>query len=165
MLQLVICIVITVSDQISKFLILTRILPHEDVPVIDSFFSITFGKNTGAAWGIMQGFNNWLVLLSILVVISLVVFRRHFFEDTRIHRVTMGLMAGGILGNLIDRVKHGYVIDFLDFYHGSYHFPAFNIADAAICSGVTLYIISVYVAEHKKLKACKNDDKSVKAGG
>ncbi len=163
MLQLAICIVIAVCDQISKFLILTRVLPGEDIPVIDSFFSITFGKNTGAAWGIMQGFNDWLVILSMFVVISLLIFRRHFFENTVVHRVTLGLMAGGILGNLIDRIKHGYVIDFLDFYNCTYHFPAFNIADSAICIGVALYIISVYVAEHKKLKSGKNVDKPVKS--
>jgi signal peptidase II len=99
-------------------------------------------RNTGAAWGLFSGFSGGLILLSFLMLGLLLCFRRHFLSDTRLHRVAAGLMVGGIIGNLIDRMKLGFVIDYVDFFVGSAHFPAFNVADAAICCGVGIYLLT-----------------------
>jgi signal peptidase II len=80
--------------------------------------------------------------VSLLTILGLYLFRRSFQLQRRANRVALGLIAGGIAGNLIDRVRLGCVVDFLDFYVGRHHWPAFNIADSAICIGVALYIIS-----------------------
>jgi signal peptidase II len=146
MLILCISFFIALSDQVTKHLVRTNIPlylpPDERIVVIPGFFNLTYGQNTGAAWGIMSGFNHWLVALSIVMLVIIIVFRRHFLTESIMTRIAMGLMIGGIIGNLIDRMRLGYVVDFLDFYWNTYHFPSFNIADMAICSGVGLYIIT-----------------------
>ncbi len=89
----------------------------------------------------LQGLNHWLVALSIVMLAVLIIFRRHFITDSRLSKIAAGLIIGGIIGNLIDRLRNGHVVDFLDFYWGAHAFPAFNIADSAICVGVALYMI------------------------
>lgn len=129
-------------DQATKFLIRARFVQGDELQVIPGFFSLRYVKNTGAAWGMMAGLNDWLVLLSGLILMVLIVFRRRIVGRRRIHEVCAGLMIAGVVGNLIDRLRLGYVVDFLDFYWGAHHFPAFNVADACICTGVGLYILS-----------------------
>lgn len=112
------------------------------LPIIPSFFSITYIRNTGAAWGMMSGLNGLLITLSIVMLTILIIFRRSFITDTLVHKIAAGLMTAGIVGNLIDRMRLSYVVDFLHFYIGKHQFPSFNVADSAICIGVTLYIAS-----------------------
>lgn len=133
---------IVLLDQFTKHLVETGLDRLAGVDVVAGLFSLHYVQNTGAAWGILQGLNGWLVLLSFVIVTLLVVFRRHFVADTILARLTAGLILGGIVGNLIDRMRLGYVVDFLDFHVGGHHFPAFNIADSAICVGVGLYLIA-----------------------
>ncbi|HEY8240202.1 MAG TPA: signal peptidase II, partial [Kiritimatiellia bacterium] len=120
--------------------------------VIPGFFNLTFVTNTGAAWGIFGGQNHWLSAFSVVMLLVMVFFRRHFLNDTWDHKLALGLMIGGIIGNLLDRVRLGFVTDFLDFYIGQSHFPAFNIADSAICVGVGIYIISAFWASKHPLR-------------
>lgn len=141
MLVLSITSLIVLADQITKHLARLH-LRGNAITVVSGFMDLRFVQNTGAAWGMFRGLSGWLVALSVAMLAMLVVFRRHLLADTLLHRVTMGLMVGGILGNMIDRVRLSYVVDFLDFYWRGHHFPAFNIADSAICIGVTLYIAS-----------------------
>ncbi len=141
MFTLLISFTVAVADQITKFIVLWNFRAGETVPVIPGLFQLRYVKNTGAAWGIFSGFNNWLVFLSLIMVVILVVFRRSLYTESKWSRVAIGLLGGGIVGNLIDRIKLGYVVDFLDFYWQSSHFPAFNIADSAICVGVGIYMI------------------------
>lgn len=149
MLALVIGIVVTVLDQITKYVIRDSFALGETRPVIDGFMNLTYLRNTGAAWGMLGGQNGPLIILSFVMLALLVIFRRSFIVDCTIHRVAMGLMLGGILGNLIDRLRLGWVTDFLDFYVNGYHWPSFNVADAAICTGVGLYVISSWwIAQH-----------------
>jgi signal peptidase II len=141
MLALCVSFIITVIDQTTKYLI-TLILRHGDyVSIFPGFYDLRYVQNTGAAFGIFHGFNNGLVVMSVAMLLLIVVFRRVFLPDTLLHRIVMGLMVGGIAGNLIDRLKFGYVVDFLDFHWGVHSFPAFNIADSSICAGVGLYIL------------------------
>ncbi len=149
MLPLIVAILITVSDQWSKAVVRSGFALGESRVVWDGIFNLTYVRNTGAAWGILGGQNTWLTVLSIVMLLVMVAFRRSFLSDTWEHRMALGLMIGGILGNLMDRIRLGWVTDFFDFYVGSWHWPAFNIADAAICTGVGIYIISAFwVAQH-----------------
>jgi signal peptidase II len=150
MLVLCISFVLALLDQVTKHLARAALSLGEEIPVIPGFFSLRYVQNTGAAWGVFEGLNHWLVLLSAVALVALVVFRRHILTDTLPHRVAAGLMVGGIAGNLVDRVRLSFVVDFLDFYVGARHFPAFNLADAGISVGVGLYLISQYIADRRE---------------
>jgi len=142
MIPLLVAIFITVSDQLTKQLVRDGFSLGESRAVIEGFFSLTYVRNTGAAWGMFGGQNMWLSLLSIVMLVVMVIFRRSFLSDTWEHRVALGLMIGGIIGNLLDRMRLGYVTDFLDIYIGNSHWPAFNIADSGICIGVGIYVVT-----------------------
>ncbi|MFT5499740.1 MAG: signal peptidase II [Kiritimatiellia bacterium] len=117
---------------------------YERRPVIPGFFDLTRLHNTGAAWGMLSDHPEILAIVSIVMFILLVVFRRSILSDTTSHRWAYGLLIGGIVGNMIDRIKYGYVVDFLQFFIGEAHYPAFNIADSCICVGVGIYIASSF---------------------
>jgi len=142
MLILALSFLIVLLDQLTKHLVRQQLALGEDVAVVSGLFSIRYVQNTGAAWGIFSGLSHWLVLLSVVILVLLLVFRRHFMSDTAVHRVATGLMIAGIVGNLVDRVRLGYVVDFLHFHWGGKSFPTFNVADSAICIGVGLYLVS-----------------------
>lgn len=136
-----IAVTIAALDQLTKWLIVRSISPAETRVVISGFFSLVNWRNTGAAWGILQHYNLVLTAISLLTVLAIYLFRHSFPLDRPGTRIALGLIAGGIMGNLIDRIRVEAVIDFLSFYIGQYHWPAFNVADSAICVGVGLYII------------------------
>jgi len=146
MLPLLIAMLVTLLDQASKSLIRGRFDLYENLVVIQGLFDLRYIQNTGAAWGMFAGGHNWLALLSVLVLLAMVLGRRSFFHPGQIDQTAFGLLLGGITGNLIDRVRLQYVVDFLDFYWRGRHFPAFNLADSAICVGVGLVLLSQYVA-------------------
>lgn len=149
MTVLIVGIIVAVSDQFSKYLVRQSFDLGETVPVIEGFFNLTYLRNTGAAWGILDGYNIWLGILSIIVLAGLIFFRRSFISNVLEHKIALGCLMGGIVGNLVDRLRLGYVTDYLDFYINNHHWPSFNIADAAICIGVGIYIISaIWIAEH-----------------
>lgn len=149
MLPLIIAVIIALADQWTKDAVRASFALGESRPIIEGFFSFTYVRNTGAAWGILGGQNTSLTILSVVMLAAMVIFRRAFLSDTWEHRLALGLMLGGIVGNLMDRVRLGWVTDFFDFYVSVYHWPAFNIADAAICVGVGIYILSAFwVAQH-----------------
>lgn len=132
---------IAVTDQLTKWLVVEWI-PFGDVrPVIKDLFNFVHWRNTGAAWGTFQKFNTVLIAVSVLTILALYFFRHSFQLERKPNRVALGLILGGIVGNLIDRVRWSAVVDFLDFYVGAHHWPAFNVADSAICVGVALYIL------------------------
>jgi signal peptidase II len=137
---------IAVLDQATKYLVQRQFHVGDFVQVIPRVLDFHYIRNTGAAWGMLSGFSHVLVLVSLVMLVVLVVFRRSIMTDSLVHRCATALMIGGIVGNLVDRVRLGYVVDFIDFYWldraGPHHFPAFNIADSAICVGVGLYILT-----------------------
>jgi signal peptidase II len=132
---------IAVLDQFTKRLVLQYV--HEALPVtvVPGFFQIVNWRNTGAAWGMFRGYNWVLAVVSVVTVAGLYLFRHSFGIKKPAAGMALGLIVGGIIGNFIDRVEHQSVVDFLDFYIGARHWPAFNVADSAICIGVVLYII------------------------
>jgi signal peptidase II len=146
MFILMLCIFVTFSDQLTKFLVRASFALSESRTVIPGLFDLTYVRNTGAAFGMLSQSGVWLAVLSVVMLGVIIVFRRAFLTDGLISRLAMALMISGILGNLIDRLRLGYVVDFLDFHCGAHRFPAFNLADSAICTGVGLYVLSQFLA-------------------
>lgn len=140
---------ITALDQATKLLVVRYLGEAEARVVIPEFFNLVHWRNTGAAWGMLQGWNWVLAGISILTVLALYLFRHTLQLEKPAARVALGLITGGIIGNFIDRVRVGSVIDFLDFHIAGRHWPAFNVADSAICCGVALYILVTWRSEPK----------------
>ncbi len=128
-------------DQGTKLLVRRAFEPGESLPLVDGLFSLTYVRNIGAAWGILSGWRYALVGLAGAMFVFLAVCRRQVFGEGRLASASFLLLLAGIAGNVIDRVFLGYVVDFLDFYHGGWHFPAFNVADSCICVGVGLFLL------------------------
>ncbi|MDD3276348.1 MAG: signal peptidase II [Kiritimatiellales bacterium] len=143
MLVLILALVIVWMDQLTKLWVRASFVyggdPHAVIP---GFFNLVYVRNEGAAWGMLGGQMPILIILSIVVLILLAVYRRKVLNPTLDHRIAFGLMVGGICGNLIDRIRVGWVTDFLDFHLGGHHFPSFNVADSSICIAVGLYMLS-----------------------
>lgn len=142
--------VIFLLDQITKAWILNTLplgayFPPDSIVIIPNFFHIVHLGNTGAAWGIFQGMSQWLALLAAAALVAIFLFRRYLNLHLIPVQITFGLLCGGIAGNLIDRARHGYVVDFLDFHFGSFTWPAFNVADAGICVGVGIYLAFAFL--------------------
>ena len=146
MLVLLVAALISVTDQVTKQMIRDRFGLGESLPVIDGFFDLTYIENTGAAWGMMKGQEVFLIVISLLMVVVMLGCYRSL-AGVLAHRVAFGLLLGGIVGNLMDRIRLSAVTDFLDFYVGRHHWPAFNIADSAICVGVAIYLVSTLLGE------------------
>lgn len=146
--SLFIVIFIIITDQIVKFIVRDSLVLFQSVEIIQGIFNITHIRNPGAAFGIL-GEKSKLIRLTFLIgasvgAIGLVIF---FYIKSKIlpARIGLSLVAGGAVGNLIDRILFGEVTDFLDVYLGSYHWPAFNIADASITLGVGITIYAMYL--------------------
>lgn len=136
---------IMVADQLTKAVILKTMQLHESIPVVDGFFSITYIRNPGAAFGLFaQAADGIRTAFFLAVTILALIFLWRIFAtlppSARIGRWAVSMVAGGALGNMIDRLRFGEVVDFLDFYVGSTHWPAFNVADSSITVGVGLLI-------------------------
>jgi len=130
---------VVICDQATKLLAKSNI----DSPVrIFPGFNLVLVYNKGAAWGIFSGKGDFLLAFSTLVMLLIVVFHRKLTEDWPERYFALSLLCAGIIGNGIDRICWKAVIDFLDFYVLEYHWPAFNVADSAICVGVGIFIIS-----------------------
>jgi len=135
-------------DQVTKQIVLHSLgssaLPEK--VVIEGFFKFVVWGNTGAAWSMFRDNNALLALIAVVALVALFLSRRHFDARSGLGQAAFGLICGGILGNLIDRVWAKHVIDFLRFYiqprgGGELGFPAFNVADSAICTGVGLVFL------------------------
>lgn len=143
---------IVIADQVTKFIVDRTMSLHHSIPVIENFFRLTYIRNTGAAFGILAG-SHEAIRLPVLVVFSLVAIGFILVLLKRLPSGETGLITalafilGGAIGNLIDRIAYGEVIDFLDFYWSGYHWPAFNLADSFITIGVL--IIAYYLIRAK----------------
>lgn len=146
--QTITAAVIVAVDQAVKALVRSRLTLHESVSVIPGFFDLTRVHNTGAAYGFLDGvdFPFKTVLLAVIAVAALAglaLYARTLEPGQTLTRAGLALVIGGAAGNLIDRLTAGYVLDFLDFYRGSWHFWAFNVADSAITAGVALMVVEL----------------------
>ena len=136
------------ADQASKAWIAAR-LPFNTygagsgaITVVPRLLYIVHVGNTGAAWSILSGRSILLAGLAAATLVAIFIGRKALGLGAARAQAYFGLMCGGIAGNLVDRLTHGHVVDFLDFHFGSYVYPTFNVADSAICVGVALYVLS-----------------------
>ena len=145
---LAITIAIVILDVWTKALVLARIDLHEAIPVIPNFFQLVHVRNTGAAFGLGADASSKLVPIllnvgAIAVFCVVVVYALRTAVTDRLLQTGLHLILGGAIGNLLDRFRFGYVVDFLDVYVGNYHWPAFNVADSAICIGIALLFLDM----------------------
>ena len=137
---------VVLLDQYTKLLVLRHFILHESVTVIPGFFNLTYVRNKGAAFGILSGINDgwrtvFFVGLSLIALTALAYLVRKTGE--RLPLIAYACISGGAVGNLIDRVRFGEVVDFVEWYYQSFHWPAFNIADSAITIGVGLLMVDM----------------------
>jgi len=152
---LIVFLVVIVLDQSTKLIIQQTLPLHKQVEVLSGFFNLIHVRNTGGAFGIFGGERDPLgsvlfVVASLIAVGILVILFLRVKEHEKTLAFSLSLLLSGAMGNLIDRVSYGEVIDFLDFYVSSYHWPAFNIADSAISIGIGLMALELLIKEHKK---------------
>jgi signal peptidase II len=151
---ILIALAVLALDQGTKLLVLRLLGPTQERVVVEGFFRFVHWGNTGAAWSLFRDQNDLLAIVSILALLGLVLWRRHFHIQRALGQISLGLIFGGIAGNLMDRLRYHQVIDFLRFYlnrRGGQElgFPAFNMADSAICVGVGLLILISWKQEHE----------------
>lgn len=141
-------------DQASKIAIDKSFQLYESIAVIPSFFNLTYVHNTGAAFSFLSeagGWQRWLfAALAIVMSTIMTIWLTRLKENETLLAVALSLILGGAVGNLIDRLSYGHVIDFLDVYYGTYHWPAFNIADSAITIGVALMLMDSFRSQEKQ---------------
>ena len=138
--------IILVLDQLTKFWIITNFTLYEARVVIPDFFNLVYVTNKGAAFSMFATVESplrhyFFVVINIAASIGLTIAAIKMRKKHILYVLSFALIASGALGNVIDRIRYGAVIDFLDFYIGSYHWPAFNVADSSICVGVGLLLI------------------------
>ncbi|MDC9593035.1 signal peptidase II [Xenorhabdus sp. IM139775] len=148
-------VVVLILDLGSKHLVLQHFTLYESTPLIP-YFNLTYAQNLGAAFSFLAdkgGWQRWffaLVAIAITVVLLTMMYRSNARQ--KLGNIAYALVIGGALGNLFDRLVHGFVVDFIDFYVGEWHFPTFNIADSAICIGAALIIIESLISPDDKDK-------------
>jgi signal peptidase II len=144
-LLLAIAVIVVVLDQLTKAWIVARLPfptygePHA-IRIIDRVLYLVHVGNTGAAWSLFTGQSVFLAALAAATLVAIFIWRRALGLQDRVAQIAFGLLCGGIAGNLIDRLLHGHVIDFVDVHIGTYIYPTFNVADSGICVGVALYL-------------------------
>lgn len=147
-----ICSIILLIDQVIKMFITIKMKLYQVITIIPGFFRIHYVRNTGAAFSILEGSRYLLIGFAIVVFLCL----QRYISKTKMKRkleiVSLGLLMGGLVGNLIDRLLYGYVIDYLSCSFGTYQFPVFNIADIAIVVGIVLFVFDIINQEVKTKK-------------
>lgn len=143
------------ADQLTKYLVAANNSLYDSTEIIPGFFNLVYVTNKGAAFSMFADMQSplrhyFFLGAAFLACLGLTIINVRLDGRQRVYRAALGLIAGGAAGNLIDRLRHGAVIDFLDFYWGSYHWPAFNVADSCICVGAVLLLILNFMAEEKK---------------
>jgi len=139
-------IFLLIIDLITKYLVDVNFNLMETKEIITNFFSVTKVYNYGASWNILSGHRILLIIVTILILIALFYYDTKFIINTR-NIIAFSLLYSGIIGNLIDRIVHGYVIDFLDFNIFGYNYPVFNFADICIVCGIILIGIAIIKKE------------------
>lgn len=139
-------LIVFALDQLTKFWIAARLPfgsygPGASLVIFPDFLHLVHVGNTGAAWSMFSGASLWLALLGLGTLAGIFFWRHSLGLRSPAAQAAFGLLCGGIVGNLVDRLVHGHVIDFLDFHFGAYTYPTFNVADAGICVGVFWYVL------------------------
>lgn len=154
--MLSVSLVVLFADQATKLFILKELGPTSDrvmIPVIPGVFRLFYVQNTGAAFGIFQGNSPVLAVLAVLVVLFLLFYFRRWIAESSWLALAIGLQLGGAIGNILDRLQHGFVVDFIDFRY----FPTFNVADSAITVGVIILAVILFKREQRRNAEQKSD--------
>jgi signal peptidase II len=135
-------------DQITKALVDRYMSLYESRPIVDGLVKLTYVQNRGAAFGILSDadlpYQSWLfAVVSLLALGAIAVYAWRLPPGSRMPRLALALIMGGAVGNLLDRLRLGHVVDFVDVYWGVHHWPAFNVADSAISVGVALLLLDI----------------------
>ena len=148
---------ILIVDQLTKAWVVAHLPLYEPRDLwqwLAPILSFTYVKNTGVAFGLLQGLGRAFALLPVLVVVAVVAFRRSLPVDDLWVHLSLGLVVGGALGNVIDRLLRGYVVDFLDVnFHPLQSWPVFNVADSAVVVGVAILLLDTFLAETEEAPA------------
>jgi signal peptidase II len=147
-----VAVAVVILDQVTKYIVNTSMLLHDSMPIINGLFNFTYVKNPGAAFGFLAGappfFRSvFFIGVTVAAIMLILYYIRKTKTEEPLLTASFSLIMGGAVGNLIDRVRFGEVIDFLDLYIGPHHWPAFNIADSAISVGA---ILLIYDMIHRK---------------
>jgi signal peptidase II len=145
----VLVLLVLFLDRWTKWLIVSRMLLNQTIPVIDAFFNITYVRNTGVAFGIFDPVQSSLkstvlAVLTIAAIIAVLIYSWRTPVNHKALQIGLSLILAGALGNLYDRVNYGYVVDFIEVYYRDYRWPSFNIADSAITAGVALLALDLF---------------------
>lgn len=135
-----IALLIVILDQLAKFLIKQSFQLNQSIPIIKNVFHLTYITNTGSAFGLFKGLNLFFMLFSAMVIVVIFYYMKKIKENEKTMKLAAGLLLGGTIGNLIDRLLYGAVTDFIDFRI----WPVFNIADSAVTISVVLLIILLW---------------------
>lgn len=147
MLSVALLYAIVFLDQFTKELVLRRLDYGSGIVVVPGFFNLRHVRNTGAAWGMFSGAQFFLIVIAIGMLCFLLVYGPRLFAKIPGGPLWLGVLGAGITGNLIDRLRLGYVVDFLDFHWKGVHFPAFNVADSAIFIAIVAWMITQHRSE------------------
>jgi signal peptidase II len=149
---LILSLLVIAADQATKLWVLAALQPREVIPVVPAF-NLTLVFNEGAAFSFLAGAGGWqrwfFVGVAVAVSTVLIVWLWRLKPEERLTAAGLSLVAGGALGNLIDRLAYGRVVDFLDFYWRAWHWPAFNVADSAITVGVGLLLLEAFLPKRE----------------
>jgi signal peptidase II len=136
---------VVLADQLSKHLVTALLAEGQSwdvVPWLAPIFRITHVTNTGAAFGLFRGWGDFFMIVAVLVIVAIIVYYHQIPDGQRLIRVALGLQLGGAIGNLVDRLRQGSVVDFIDLNFWPLHeWPIFNLADSSIVAGVTLLAV------------------------
>ena len=143
-MMIILTLVFLIIDVVSKLVVSNLMDVNDSLMIIKDFFYITYVRNTGAAWSIFAGETLGLVVVSLIIISLIVYYILKNKPKTTIEKVGYSMVLGGAIGNLIDRVVYGYVIDFFDLYIFGYDYPIFNLADSFILVGVVLLMIHTW---------------------
>lgn len=149
----IVALIIIGLDQLTKWMVVRSMEIGESITIIDGFFYLTSHRNSGAAWGILEGKMFFFYIVTIIVIIGVVYYMNKYAKGDKWLALGLSFILGGAIGNFIDRLLHQEVVDFLNFYIFNYNFPIFNVADTALTLGVVFFIIATIIDEKKKGKA------------
>ena len=143
----VVAFVILLVDYLTKWMVRVRLDPIQSVEIIPGYLRLSYWQNSGVAFGLFDAVASvWkpyiLAALAVVAVVVIVVYGKHMPPERKLLRASLAIIIGGILGNFVDRIVRGYVIDFIDFHiYDTFHWPTFNVADSAITIGIALLLI------------------------
>jgi len=143
---------VAVIDQATKALVVSRLALNSIHAIIPGFLNLVYFRNTGSAFGLLRGASSIKTALMVILTLTAIIVIAFIVRRTAsvLQAFCLSLISGGAVGNLIDRLTSGSVVDFIDIHAGAYHWPAFNIADSAITTGVMASLVIMYIHEKRK---------------